>query len=189
MPDLCDAELVARSQKGDASAFEAIYDRHSSGVARTLSSFAGPDRDAIDDLTQDVFLRVISGLAAYRPNRPFTHWLYTIVLNIGRNHARMRSRTVAVDPLEFDSIPCAPASIGEWSEDIVADTLTRLVAALPEDMREVVSLRAGSGMAYGEIAQVLGIPEGTARSRMHNAVKLLKQRIDMHDCRRRKHEG
>ncbi|MCK5407275.1 MAG: hypothetical protein KAJ37_07470, partial [Candidatus Krumholzibacteria bacterium] len=67
-----------------------------------------------------------------------------------------------------------------------AQTLTRLVAGLPMQMREVVSLRIGSDMSYGEIAEMLGIPEGTARSRMHNAVKILRDRSGITSSRRRK---
>ena len=187
---LDDSELVVLARGGDGSAFEEIYDRHCSGVARALSSFAGPDQDLLDDLTQDVFLRVIKSLASYVPSHPFSHWLYTIALNVGRNYARAQSRVIPVNPLEFDSIPDSPEENKEWSEDVIVRTLTRLVAGLPLQMREVVSLRVGSDMSYGEIAEVLGIPEGTARSRMHNAIKALKDRAGTtRGMRRKENEG
>ena len=173
---LDDSDLVMLAQKGDAMAFEAIYDRHSPGVARALGSFAGPDRDLLDDLTQDVFLKVVNGLASYSPTHPFSHWLFTIALNVGRNHARRQSKVNPVNPSELDDFAGEDAHTIDWSEEIMAKTLTRMVAGLPVQMREVVSLRVGSDMSYGEIAEILGIPVGTARSRMHNAIKTLREK-------------
>jgi RNA polymerase sigma-70 factor (ECF subfamily) len=181
-----DTQLALLAQKGDVFAFEEIYDRHCSGVARSLASFAGPDQDLLDDLTQDVFLRVIKSLESYAPTHPFSHWLYTIALNVGRNHSRTQSRVIPVNPSEFDNIQYTPDHTADWSEEIMAQTLTRLVACLPFQMREVVSLRVGSDMSYGEIAEVLGIPEGTARSRMHNAIKVLRDRSGITRGMRRK---
>ena len=83
LKDLSDAELVIRSQKGSASAFGEIYDRYSPGVARALASFAGPDRDLLDDLTQDVFLRVIRNLASY---------ISALALSTSKNPALIRLR-------------------------------------------------------------------------------------------------
>ena len=154
---LSDSELASLAKKGDAAAFEEIYDRHAPGVARSLASFAGPDRDLLDDLTQDVFLRVIEGLPSYAPSHPFSHWLYTIALNVGRNHARRPSRVVPADPADLeDAAPLAPPQTADWSDEMLARNLMRLVNRLPVQMQEVLSLRIGSGMPYGEIAEVLG---------------------------------
>lgn len=183
---LSDTDLAILAKEGDISAFEEIYDRHSSGISRTLSSFAGPDRDLLDDLTQEVFLRVIKGLASYMPTHPFSHWLYTIALNTGRNYARSQSKIVPVNPSEFDNIPHSDKKTTDPPERIYVITLTRLVAGLPVRMRDVISLRIGSGMSYGEIAEVLGIPEGTARSRMHNAIKILREKSGIVSGNRRK---
>lgn len=181
---LSETELVARAKKGDASAFEEIYDRHSSGVARTLASFAGPDQDLLDDLTQDVFLRVVEGLPSYVPSSPFSHWLYTIALNVGRNQARRPTKVVPVDPADLEDVPLTPAQTADWWEDMMARRLMSLVTRLSIQMQEVVSLRIGSGMSYGEIAEVLGVPEGTARSRMFNAVAILRKQLSVDDSRR-----
>ncbi len=177
---LGDAELVLLAKDGSAAAFEVLYDRHAPGVARALASFAGPDHDLLDDLVQDVFLRVVKGLPTYEPSHPFSHWLYTIALNVGRNHARRESIVVPVNPADLDDM----AGAFEPSDPAVAVSLMRMVARLSVAMREVVSLRAGSEMSFGEIAEVLGIPEGTARSRMHNAVRILRGQFGASDQRR-----
>ena len=174
---LDDNELAILAQTGDVSAFEEIYDRHVSGIARALASFVGPDRDALDDLTQEVFFRVIDGMGSYVPRHPFSHWLYTIALNVGRNHARQQSKLVVLDPSEFDDISKGRGEAVTWPNELIEVTLMRLAARLPDPMREVVSLRVGSGMSYGEIAEVLGVPEGTARRRMHDAVAILRSQL------------
>jgi len=172
---LDDATLVTLAQKGNESAFERLYDRHAGGVARALSSFAGADRDLLDDLTQDVFFRVIKALKSYKASFPFTHWLYTIALNVGRNHARNHKRVVPITHDELENIADRSRRTDQTTEDELVDTLTRMVSKLPDRLREITSLRTGAGMSYGEIAEMLGIPEGTARSRMHNAVIRLRK--------------
>lgn len=168
-----DAALVLAAQRGCGKAFAALHDRHAPGVARALASFAGPDRDLVDDLVQDVFLRVVRGLPTYAPVRPFASWLYTIALNVGRNHVRDHGAAPPVEISEADDIEAPEAEAPE-----VPALLMQLVAGLPAAMRDVVSLRVGSDLAYREIAALLGIPEGTARSRMHGAVNLLRRRYE-----------
>jgi RNA polymerase sigma-70 factor (ECF subfamily) len=176
---LTDTELAMRAQGGDGKAFEEIYERHASGVARALASFAGPDRDVLDDLTQETFFRVIAGLPSYMPRRPFVHWLYTIALNVGRNHVRRRSRVTAVDPVEIDSLGGGRDPAGCPPEHPLGHMLVAMVSRLPDHMREVVSMRIGSDMPYAEIAEMLGIEEGTARTRMHHAIKRLRDQLQV----------
>ncbi|UCH83945.1 MAG: sigma-70 family RNA polymerase sigma factor [Candidatus Latescibacterota bacterium] len=176
-----DTELALRAKAGDAAAFEAIYDRHVDGVARALASFAGPDRDLLDDLTQDVFYRVIDGLHSYTPRRPFAHWLYTVALNVGRNHARRSSKVIPVDPSDMEKLAANGDRSSTWIEEVIEVTLIRLVKRLPDRLRDVVSLRIGSNFTYDEIGEMLGIPAGTARSRMHNAIGILRQELGIVD--------
>jgi RNA polymerase sigma-70 factor, ECF subfamily len=176
---LNDTELALLARDGNAAAFEEIYDRHAPGVARALASFAGADADVLDDLVQDVFFKVIEGLVSYVPQRPFPSWLYTIALNTGRNHVRDRARELCVDPAELDSMPARGNVSADCPDDILGARLMRLVASLPEQLREVVFLRIGPDLAYGEIGDILGIPEGTARSRMHNAIASLRERLGL----------
>lgn len=183
---LSDTDLALLAKDGDRRAFEEIYDRHAEGVARALASFAGPDPDLLDDLTQDVFLRVVDGLDSYTPTHPFSHWLYTVALNVGRNHARRASKVIPVDPGELDGRSADAGGDTDWSREIVQTTLIRLVKRLPTPMRDVVSLRIGSDFSYDEIAVMLGIPAGTARSRMHNAIGMLRQELGISEQKREK---
>ena len=86
-------------------------------------------------------------------------------------------------PLLFVGTMIADSIAGERERHTLE---TLLASRLPDGMREVVSLRAGSGMSYGEIAELLGIPEGTARSRMYNAVRILQTRLGISRRQKRK---
>ena len=86
-----------------------------------------------------------------------------------------------LNPDEFDETVSA-LETSDNAADVA--TLTRMVAQLPMAMREVVSLRVGSDMAYGDIAELLGIPEGSARSRMHNAIRILRDQSRAFEQRR-----
>jgi RNA polymerase sigma factor (sigma-70 family) len=142
-----------------------------------MASFAGADTEAIDDLVQDVFVKVIEGLASYVPRRPFPNWLYTVALNTGRNYARGRAREIPVDPSELVSLPRGGNESIDCPDDIIGTKLMRLVSSLPEPLREVVFLRIGSDLPYAEIGGILGIPEGTARRRMHEALEGLREML------------
>jgi len=163
------------AQAGSAEAFGALYDRHAAGVGRALASFAGPDRDQLDDLVQDVFVRVATSLHTYVPARPFNHWLYTVALNVGRNHARRRAGRPEVVRDPADLVEMAGAAIPA-TDALLPASLMQMVAELPAGLRDVVSLRVGGDLAYADIGELLGIPEGTARRRMHQALSRLKQR-------------
>ena len=178
---MSDTELALLARDGSAAAFEEIYDRHAPGVARALASFAGADADTLADLVQDVFFKVIEGLAGYVPRRPFPHWLFTIALNTGRNHVRARARELPVDPADLEAMTSREDHATECPDDVLGARLVRLVANLPEQLREVVSLRIGSDLSYDEIGEILGIPEGTARSRMHSALERLREQLGVTD--------
>ena len=165
-------ELALMAQQGDRHAFASLYERHAPGVARALASFVGPRRDLLDDLVQDVFLRVVEGLTTYHPSRPFEAWLFTIALNAGRNHARFQNRWRTM-PLE-EAVVLDGIAVGPECDPSVLD-LFRLATGLPDELPDVVALRVGSDLSYDQIAELLDIPVGTARRRMHTATHRLRQ--------------
>ena len=177
LQNISDTELVLKAKERCLAAFETLYDRHSTGVGKTLASFAGWDQDVIDDLTQDVFFRVIDNLESYIPTHSFTKWLYTIALNVGRNYLRSRSKLTLVDQDEFENLPNERNRVREFTEEIIANRALKLVTELPGHLREVVALRIGSGMRFEEIGVMLEIPSSTARSRMQNALGILRKKL------------
>lgn len=184
-PDADSTDLALRAQRGDRAAFAALYDRHATGIARALATFVGPQRDLVDDLVQEVFLRVIERLTAYDPSRPFEQWLFTVAINVGRNHARSRRRRREI-PMEERRGP----ETGWPVEDrtLAEMDLVRSIAELAPELRDVVALRIGSDLSFGEIGVLLGIPTGTARRRMHTATRRLRSRMESESKQRSTHE-
>jgi len=176
---MTDIQLVLLAREGEGAAFEEIYNRHASGIARVLSSFAGTDQSILDDLVQDVFLRILDKLEYYSPGYPFNHWLYTVALNVGRNYVRSRSKIQVMDPSELEKIPDDQGFAIEWSSEIIYNFAVRLISNLPDHLKVIIALRIGSDMSYNEIAEILGISEGTARSRMHKALTMLRDKLDI----------
>jgi RNA polymerase sigma-70 factor (ECF subfamily) len=176
-------ELIRRFQRDQPKAFEALYDRFKDYVYRT-ALFVTRNSDEAEDAVQETFLDVLRALPNYRVEGParFETWLYRVTVN--RCRSRMRRKTLPSE--EWDDIEerleRIPEPHPDNPEDVVvrqerAVALWRAVDGLPEAHRVVVMLRYQQGLAYDEIAQTLGISEGTVKSRLYNAHRKLKEKL------------
>ncbi len=175
------AELIARFQRGQPRAFEALYDRYKDYVYR-VAFFITRNREEAEDAVQETFLDVLKALPNYDVNGParFETWLYRVTVN----RTRMRMRRKVLPSEEWDDVEeqleRLPVAASERPEAVLLDRehaaeLWRAVNQLPEEHRVVVMLRYQQDLAYSEIAQVLGIQEGTVKSRLYNAHRKLQQ--------------
>ncbi|HOU13556.1 MAG TPA: sigma-70 family RNA polymerase sigma factor [Anaerolineae bacterium] len=175
------AELIARFQRGQPRAFEALYDRYKDYVYR-VAFFVSRNREEAEDAVQETFLDVLKALPNYDVNGParFETWLYRVTLN----RARMKMRRKSLPSEEWDDVEeqleRLPSPSSERPEAVFLDgerasTLWRAVDQLPEEHRVVVMLRYQQDLAYNEIADVLGVREGTVKSRLFNAHRKLQQ--------------
>lgn len=175
------AELIARSQRGQPRAFEALFDRYKDYVYR-VAFFVSRNREEAEDAVQETFLDVLKALPSYDVNGParFETWLYRVTLN----RARMRMRCKQPASTEWDDVDeqleRLPSPSSERPEAVFLDgerasSLWRAVDQLPEEHRVVVMLRYQQDLAYNEIADVLGVREGTVKSRLYNAHRKLQQ--------------
>jgi len=179
-----DAELAARAAAGDAAAFEAIMRRHNRLLFRTARSMLHSDAEA-EDALQEAYLRAWRALAGFRADAKLSTWLVRIVANEALG--RLRRRQAPVIPLDTAMNAAEPAL-----QDLLADApherpdafalraqLRQLLEAridlLPEAFRTVFVLRAVEEMDVDEIAQALGIPEATVRTRFFRARSLLRE--------------
>jgi RNA polymerase sigma-70 factor (ECF subfamily) len=167
-----DASLMSRSAAGDASAFAELLRRHGQAVHAYLSRRGG--REDADDLLSEVWLRAIQAQHGYDRRWPDARpWLYGIARNVLRAHWRQLGR---------QGPPTSEASSDPWPDvdariDAAAQVaaLRRALAELSGDDREVLLLVTWEGLAPAEVAAALGIPQGTARSRLHRARVTLRQ--------------
>lgn len=162
-----DAELVAAINAGDESAFEVLYHRHKDWVVNLAYRWTG-DRDAALDVLQETFLYLSKKFPGFRLTARLQTLLYTVVRNLSISARRKSSR-----------YETGEAAAGELSRQEAPptgsdDSLRAALAGLGEEHREVLLLRFVDGLALNEIAQALGIPLGTVKSRLHNALTTLR---------------
>jgi len=165
-----DEGLVERTLHGELSAFEELARRHRDVVFRTAARIVGPTE--AEDVTQDAFLRAFHRLDQYRGTAAFRTWLLQIAQNAALNTlARVRRRPVEPAP-ESDDVPDRdpvrhPATRLELRERQKRLEL-KLVSLRPE-YRSLLVLRDLEGLSYGEIAEVLDMPLGSVKGRLHRA--------------------
>ena len=170
--DVTDADLAIRAAAGDGDAFGALVIRHAPAARRAATLVLGSPADA-DDAAQDGFLAAWRSIDRYDRDRPFRPWLLRIVVNAARDFRRRR--TVR----QTDELSPVLAS-GDAGPERATDRLLlreRLAAALrelPERQRLAVTMFDAEGFAHAEIAEVLGIPEGTVRSDVFHARRTLR---------------
>ena len=171
-----DAALVRRWLAGDERAASAIVGRHAGALARFAAS-AG-ERDGVDEVVQDTFVRAFGSLASFRGDSSLRTWLFTIerrlLLDRRRSARREHARVVAGEPEGVAAYDALDGLVAGETEARVR----RAIDALTPMQRDVFTLRVGEGRSYREIATVLGTSEGAARVHYHNAVRHIKERID-----------
>lgn len=165
-----DAELVSKTLAGDREAFGKLVDRH----RRTIFALAlqrGFQQAEADDLTQEVFVKAYKGLDSLKEADGFARWLYGIAAHVAADAARVRKRRR--DDVDLESVPEAQSAPGALL-DTESNEVIRAMAELPEDQRMVLTLRYLEGLTPKEIAERLGEPRGTVRSRLHHALNYLQ---------------
>jgi len=171
--DETDMELIKHWKAGDSRAATRLVGRHSQALARFAAS-AG-ERDGIDELVQDTFVRAFASIDSFRGESSLRTWLFTIErrLMLDRRRAEKRSRqTVPVQ--ESDQVSEYGALDGLIAEE-AQERVRRSLEALSPTQREVFTLRVQQGLSYKEIAEVVGSTEGAARVHYHNAIQTVKE--------------
>src|SRR5438876_6620025 len=166
-----DAELIERCLRKDNAAWEQVMLRFRRRVFHIAYKFTGKHDDA-EDLTQEIFLKVFKSLDKFNQSADFSTWLGSVARNYCIDHYRAskREREVLVEDLvAFD---LAPASAGSNPHRALEDRdrrsfLRRGLESLPAKLREAVVLRDLQGLSYQEMADRLGLPEGTVKSRIN----------------------
>jgi RNA polymerase sigma-70 factor (ECF subfamily) len=172
-----ESDLIARAQRGDVSAFEALYRAHSGRVFAICLRMAG-DRDRATELMQDAFVRVWEKLSSFRGDASFSTWIHRLSVNVVLEGARRdRRRTARVESEEDGGL--ASETHGVRPEAVAERIdLERAIATLAPGMRRVFVLHDIEGYQHNEIAQMTGTAEGTLRAQLHRARKLLMEALD-----------
>lgn len=189
-PSDAERQLVDRARDGDREAFRTLVEEHQHKVYGLVRRVLRCDREQAADLAQEVFLRVFRGLPRFDGSARFMTWVHKIAMNVciseyRKERALKRDRwTFSLDApvrgtddlfLEPQARNPGPAARAEHRE--IARAVRVAVDELPEDFRMAVVLRDLQGLAYEEIAEILGVPVGTVRSRIHRGRLLLQARL------------
>ncbi|HEX4601573.1 MAG TPA: sigma-70 family RNA polymerase sigma factor [Gemmatimonadales bacterium] len=167
-----EAELVARARAGDRAAFGVLVARYAA-TARRVARAALGDPDDADDAAQDAMLSALVKLDQYDARRPFGPWLLRIVANAATD--RRRRRTVRrVEPLDPALVAGGTRPDQTAERRALGQRLREALATLPARRRMAVVLFDVEGYSHAEIAGVLGIPEGTVRSEVFHARRVLR---------------
>jgi RNA polymerase sigma-70 factor (ECF subfamily) len=186
-----DDQLVSRARAGDASAFDQLVGRHTARLYGLVYHMTGNHEDT-NDLLQDVWTKVFRSLAGFRGASRFSTWIHSIAVNMSINFLKRRNRrqTLSLDaasdeggaPDAMESLlvsPHTPRSEAGISE--LQERLTEALGRLSAEHRAVVTMFDIQGMAHAEIGRVLGISEGTVRSRLFYAHRQLQAFLsDLH---------
>jgi RNA polymerase sigma-70 factor (ECF subfamily) len=174
---LREEEIARRLRRGEPGAFDEFFDRFAGPLLSYLDGMVR-DRSAAEDLVQETLLRVHQRIDRYREQGAFRAWVFRIATNLALTELRRRRIAAAVPLDEGHFEPAAPCDPGP-GDRAERDRQERSIAAgfrtLSDDHRAVILLRVRGGMGIREIAQALQVPEGTVKSRIHHAVRKLRE--------------
>lgn len=172
--DASDEALVARYVAGDARALCTLFDRHHRALYHFIFRYTR-EPGASEDLLQETFIRVMRNAVTYRPEAKFTTWLFTLARNLSIDFLRRKKREIAHANNQSDEdgvSAISPHHMVEQSE--LQRVLMTALEQIPEEQREVFLLREIGDLSFVEIAELLGCPENTVKSRMRYATAKLR---------------
>jgi RNA polymerase sigma-70 factor (ECF subfamily) len=165
-----EAALVARCRKGDLAAFEELYRAHAGRLFSVACRMLGNPSDA-EDLLQEIFLSAHRKLDSFRGESALGTWLYRLATNACLDYLRSRAARTnqLTDALDDDPRSYDPGSRGLADQTVSKMDIERAMARLPEGCRAAFVLHDIEGLEHREVAQALGIAEGTSKSQVHKA--------------------
>ena len=179
-----DQQLVQRAQRGDLRAFDLLVLKYQGRIAALVGRYVS-DAGEVEDVTQEAFIKAYRALGKFRGDSAFYTWLYRIAANAAKNHLVAKGRrpeayATIEDAEGFDeggmlSESASPEALAMGGE--LAEVVESALKALPEELKAALMLREFDGLSYDDIADVLGCPVGTVRSRIFRAREAVDQRV------------
>ena len=180
-----DLELVKRVQRGDKTGFDLLVLKYQHRIGAVIGRFV-PDYAESQDIAQESFIRAHRAIASFRGDSQLSTWLYRIAVNTAKNHLVASKRRPPTSDIEAeDAEHFAGASRmhdndtpeHELLREEIAREVSATVAALPEELRQAITLREMEGLSYEEIAETMDCPIGTVRSRIFRAREAIDARL------------
>ena len=179
-----DQQLVQRAQRGDLRAFDLLVLKYQGRIAALVGRYVS-DAGEVEDVTQEAFIKAYRALGKFRGDSAFYTWLYRIAANAAKNHLVAKGRRPGADATIEDaegfdeggmlSESASPEALAMGGE--LAEVVESALNALPDELKAALMLREFDGLSYDDIADVLGCPVGTVRSRIFRAREAVDQRM------------
>jgi len=177
MADLSEAQLIDRCRQGDDQAFTELVERYKDLVF-ALVSRSGTRRERVEDVAQEVFLRIHRGLPYFRGEAKLATWIFRIVLNLLSHEAAARQAS-REQPLDEAVAAREPRVIDRGPSDLeLRDRLEKALARLTPQYRVLVAGHYLQDVKYEELAEALNIPIGTVKTHLHRAKKQLRALLE-----------
>jgi len=177
-----DADLFVRFAAGEESAFREIISRYKDSLYTFLRQFI-KQQDILEDVFQETFLQLFTSRESFDPSRPLRPWLFTIAANKAKDALRKQHRTAAIsiggiadaEEMSFDEALDILTSDTKMPYEKLETTETarrvrQIIANMPENLRQILNLGYFEKFSYKQMAEILSIPIGTVKSRLHAAV-------------------
>jgi len=169
------AGIIEGCRQGDRAAFHALYQTYKDKVYSISLYFFHGDDMAASDATQQVFLKLLTGIGQFRGGSEFSTWLYRMVVNTCLDSAKSGRRRADVGALERLAAP--ESAEEDLARAEVAGKVQAALSSLPPKLRLPVLLRYFEDLSYGEMAETLNCSMGTVASRLHQGHKLLAEKL------------
>ena len=180
--DVSDAELLKRYREGDEAAFREIVNRYKNSLYAFLRRFVNR-QDIVEDVFQETFLQLYTSRDSFDPERPLRPWLFTIAANKAKDALRKIQRQSSMSmgtladagEVSLDEVVNILTSYEETpdeeiSKDETAQRVRAIIADMPEHLRGILILAYFEQFSYKHMAEILSIPIGTVKSRLHTSV-------------------
>ncbi len=180
-----DEELVKRVQAGDTAAFDLLVRKYQHRIAALIGRYVS-DWSEVQDVAQETFIRAYRALGNFRGDAQFYTWLHRIAVNTAKNHLVAHNRRPPTDDIDIEDAEHFDSGIRLRDSDTperelmrqqLEQTVMRAVEALPEELRVAINLREVDGLSYDEIAERMGCPIGTVRSRIFRAREAIDREL------------
>jgi RNA polymerase sigma-70 factor, ECF subfamily len=180
-----DQYLVERVQRGDKQAFDILVRKYQHKLVKLILRYVH-DPDEVMDVAQEAFIKAYRALPGFRGESAFYTWLYRIAINTAKNHLISQGRRPPDEDISVEDAEQMEVDSGlkEYAtpehllaKDQIEATVYEAIEQLPDDLRTAITLRELEGLSYEEIAEAMGCPVGTVRSRIFRAREVIHGKL------------
>ena len=172
-----DWRVIARCQQGDRDALRALFERYKDRVYSIAMYSLGGDEQLAADVTQQVFIKLMTRIGQFRGDSEFATWLYRLVVNTCRDEQRKQRRWVPLADSAFITATVKQTQTAQYATKELARQVQHALGELKPKLRWPLLLRYVEGLSYEEIGKVLGCSKGTVASRLNRGHSALSRKL------------